>query len=264
MESTRYRSLLWLLGVGLLCTAHVALGVEGQYAEDGGKACVECHDTPSVMGILGTAHANFDDPRSPAAQKQCQSCHGPSAVHMKFPIQVANVHFGTKSGAAPADQNLMCMQCHENGKTVDWHVSAHGFENVLCSSCHGMHDPAKVLPARAELSAGCTETCHTDLMESSAPEDFSHATGRALDGQGELTCAGCHDPHGPLSSERCGDCHASTPEALAAQSPKARRYHEVATAKGTDCMRCHKGIAHPLPPLALEEAARAAEDALAD
>ena len=77
-----------------------------------------------------------------------------------------------------------------------------------------------------------------------------------------LTCAGCHNPHGPLESGRCGDCHVRTPEVVSKESAKARRYHEVAEAKGTECIRCHKGIAHPIPPLVLQQSEREMEELL--
>jgi len=265
MQTTRRRNHVWPMAVALLCLAQIASGGEAVYSEEGAGACIECHETPYVMGILETAHARTSDPATPAAQKQCQSCHGPSAVHMQFPMQVANVHFGKKSGAKPAVQNRMCLECHGNeSEQESWHASAHGFEDVVCSSCHIMHEPKKVVPARAVVSGGCTESCHKDLMGSSKAADFSHAIGHDLGEQGELTCTGCHNPHGPLNSGRCGDCHMRTPEVVAKESPKARRYHEVAETKGTDCIRCHKGIAHPIPPLVLEESARAMEGLLSE
>ncbi|MBW2271116.1 MAG: cytochrome c3 family protein [Deltaproteobacteria bacterium] len=235
----------------------------GEYSEEGAVACIDCHETPAVMGILETAHAKASDPKTPAAQKQCQSCHGPSAVHMQFPMQVANVHFGSKSGAKPQVQNRMCLECHgtEAGRE-GWSGSAHGFEDIVCSSCHSLHDPAKVVPTRAAVSASCTDSCHEKLMGSAKAADFSHATGQDLGDRGELTCTGCHDPHGPLTSERCSECHTRTAEAFAKESPKARRYHDVAEAKGTECIRCHKGIAHPIRPLVLEESTRAMEGLL--
>ncbi len=73
---------------------------KAQYSEEGATACLDCHETKRVMGIVDTVHANFDDPRTPAAQKQCQSCHGPSSVHMRFPMQVDNIHFGKASTTA--------------------------------------------------------------------------------------------------------------------------------------------------------------------
>jgi nitrate/TMAO reductase-like tetraheme cytochrome c subunit len=49
------------------------------------------------------------------------------------------------------------------------------------------------------------------------------------------------------------------PEVLAKQSEKAQRYHAVATARGTECMRCHRGISHPLPDDVLEASRREQE-----
>jgi hypothetical protein len=244
----------WLLASALAYVFGVATAGEAEYSEEGARACIDCHETSRVMGILETAHAESTDPHTPAAQKQCQSCHGPSAVHMKFPMQVANVHFGTKSGASPRVQNRMCLECHgDDASREGWHASAHGFEDVVCSSCHSAHDPENVVLNRSLVNGRCTESCHEDLMGSSTAADFSHALGRELGDKGELTCTGCHNPHGPLDSRRCGECHLRTPEVAAKESPKARRYHEVAELKGTDCIRCHKGIAHPIPPLVLEK-----------
>jgi nitrate/TMAO reductase-like tetraheme cytochrome c subunit len=227
------------------------------YSEEGAKACLDCHETESVMGILETAHFKDHDPKTPAATHQCQSCHGPSARHMMFPMQVENVHFGRKSGHSAQRQNERCLECHlsdESGHRENWKASAHGYEKVVCSTCHSMHDPEKVVPARADVKATCTSVgCHDTLLANSEPEQYSHALGRNLSGKGELTCSGCHNPHGPLESTRCLDCHSQSPEVLAKQSEKAKRFHDVARAKGTDCVRCHKGIAHPIPPLVLEQ-----------
>ena len=237
----------FLLMLSLLLSPSVFSAQE--YSEEGAAACVDCHDTPKVMGIVDTVHASLANPRTPAAQKQCQSCHGPSANHMRFPMQVANVHFGSQSGAKPEVQNKMCIACHGTMEEKEaWHASAHGHEKVVCSSCHSMHDPSRVVPGKASLSAGCLE-CHGDLMEGVEISAFSHAVGQSIGGQGEVTCAARQNPHGPLESSRCLDCHSQAPEVLAQQSEKARRYHEVGAARGTECMRCHKGIAHPIPPL---------------
>ncbi len=220
-----------------------------QYSSEGGVACVDCHDTPTVMGIVETAHADFDNPRTPAAQKQCQSCHGPSAEHMQFPMQVSNVHFGRGAETSAQEQNEQCMNCHGTMEQKEsWRASAHGYDDVVCSTCHSVHDPKRIVPARAKVSGGCLE-CHAGVMAGAEQTDFSHTVGRSIGGQDELSCSGCHNPHSPLDSSRCLDCHAQTPEVLAQQSEKARRYHEVAISRGTDCMRCHKGLAHPITPL---------------
>ena len=107
----------------------------------------------------------------------------------------------------------------------------------------------RIVPRDASVSEGCIE-CHRPMFEGTQLTDFSHAVGRQIDGRGEITCATCHNPHGPLESSRCLDCHSQEPAALAQQSEKARRYHQVAAERGTECMRCHKGLAHPITPLA--------------
>ncbi len=251
-ELTRVRLPVCLFGITLASLAQSA-GVQSEYSEEGAVACIECHETPYVMGILDTVHARIADPRTPAAQKECQSCHGPSATHMRFPMQVANVHFGKNCEHEPETQNKLCLQCHKDSDFGEWSASAHGYEQIVCSRCHSMHDPDRIVPTKTTVSVGCTDSCHKEVREIDSASEFSHAIGRDLDGKGELTCAGCHNPHGPLSSERCLGCHAQTPEVLAKESDKARRYHETASAKGTDCIRCHKAISHPIRALTLDE-----------
>ena len=230
------------------------------FSSEGAVACLECHETPQVLGILETAHANLDDPDTPAAQHQCQSCHGPSKVHMQFPMQVENLHFGKTSKAQPQEQNRACLECHESGKARRWEASAHGFEKLVCSTCHNIHSPDNVVLSTEKVVETCTSGgCHENVMPAAGPSDFSHRIGQDLGGKGVLVCSDCHDPHGPLSSGRCGDCHEQGPESLAKQSEKAQRYHAVATARGTECMRCHRGIAHPLSDDVLEASRREQE-----
>ncbi len=253
---TRRRAVAWL-AAGLL-GLHPGSGLaQPGFAGEGAKACIDCHGNEHVLGILKTAHAKVEDPNTPAAQKECQSCHGPSAVHMKYPMQVGNLHFGKESKAQPEVQNQACLECHSKGDRANWKASAHGFERILCSNCHSIHDPKKIVPSEATVSKGCSvDGCHATLMRGKDLAGFSHAVGKKLEmkgmkftNDGRLTCASCHNPHGPLSSTRCIDCHAQSPEVLAKESEKARRYHEIAARKGTQCIRCHQELSHPIRPL---------------
>lgn len=254
------------VGSALVLAPAIALDRE-TYSEESALACLDCHDTPEVRGILETTHAVADDPRTPAGQKQCQSCHGPGAVHMQFPLQVENVHFGAKSKASPQKQNEMCLACHEqladpaeaarHGRSVAahpdtvraWRTSPHGMEAVLCSTCHSAHDPKRVVPREAQITHTCSDSCHANIVAGLEPGRYSHAIGQPLGTADELTCGSCHTAHGPLDSTRCLDCHPQGPDVIGRQSAKAQRFHETAARQGTDCLRCHKGIAHRIADL---------------
>ena len=240
-----------------MAVASAASAQHAGYSEETAQACLDCHETERVMGIVDTVHADFDDPRTPAAQKQCQSCHGPSKAHTQFPLQVANLRFGKGSKVPAKTQNEVCLECHTGEKRENWHASAHGFEDIVCSTCHDLHSSTNIVLAGAQLTAGCGASgCHEDLVSEAGAGDFSHPVGLAIPGAEAFTCSDCHDPHGPLGSGRCGDCHAQKPEVIAQQSEKARRFHEVASARGTGCIRCHRGISHPLPDDVLEASQR--------
>lgn len=219
------------------------------YSDKDYNACLDCHENSGVLGIAETKHADFDDPRSPAAQKQCQSCHGPSARHMQFPMQVENLHFGAGSKAPNAEQNSMCLECHADGARAGWKASPHGFEELRCSGCHSMHQPDRIVPARATTTATCTESCHLDLMEGRSRSEFTHPVPAVSTSDDDFTCASCHNPHGALSSNRCAECHDLEAATLAKQSEKAQRFHATALDRDIECIRCHKGLAHPIPPL---------------
>ena len=181
----------WWVAVALALLTSAAAGAQPEYANEGAKSCLDCHGNPRVMGIVKTAHAKRENPNTPAAQKACESCHGPSAIHMQFPMQVENLHFGTKSTTDPHVQNQACLACHAKGARKDWKGSAHGFEHVVCSTCHGIHDPAKIVPAKATLSSGCSAAgCHGTLMGDAAPSSFSHAVGKNIGDKGRVTCTG--------------------------------------------------------------------------
>lgn len=218
------------------------------YSPEDGNACIDCHENSNVLGILETKHADADDPHSPAAQKQCQSCHGPSAKHMKFPMQVSNLHFGEASKAPVETQNTMCLECHADGHREAWSASAHGYESLRCSECHTIHQPAAIVPAHDTTTATCTDGCHGDLMAGADPATFTHPAPLKPTSEDDFTCATCHNPHGSLESGRCVDCHDLKADG-AKQSEKAQRFHATADKRGVECIRCHKGLAHPIKPL---------------
>ncbi len=210
----------------------------------GAQACLECHESEKIMGIRETAHANSEDPNSPASRDQCESCHGPSATHMQFPMQVGNIRFTKHGKTSIAERNAACLSCHEDGSREHWDRGAHGAE-IHCGDCHKVHQPQDPALVEADQAARCS-SCH-DTILSSAPASAPHR----LEGKDALYCTQCHNPHGETSLAACTECHSQDAATLAKQTPKARDYHARAAARRIDCTACHKGFVHAMPEITL-------------
>jgi predicted CXXCH cytochrome family protein len=207
-----------------------------------GAACLECHESDKIIGILETPHANFDDPDTPAAQHQCESCHGPSQTHMRYPMQVGNIVF-TKHGKTPISaRNKACLACHHAGARKHWDEGPHG-KKLACNSCHVIHKAKDPMLVRADQAKNCG-ACHPKIIET-APTATSHP----LTGKNPFHCTECHNPHGPVTLTACNECHLHDAATLAKQPEKARDYHERALAQQIECTACHKGFVHALPQI---------------
>jgi predicted CXXCH cytochrome family protein len=231
---------LVFLALALLPCGQAAADAQ-PYSNAGAKPCLECHESKAIMGIVKTPHANFDDPDSPASQKQCESCHGASATHMDFPMQVGNTRFGSKSKTSVEAKNQTCLTCHQEGAREGWKLGPHGLEDLACASCHSIHQSKDPILSRPAQAARCTDSCH-GAIASSPPADAPHKVG-----MDDLTCTSCHNPHGPIDLSTCLTCHPLDAADLATQSPKTRGYHERSIAKNVACTSCHKGIVHAMP-----------------
>ena len=242
----RFVTLTFTAAFSLALFIGAASAQQASFAEGGATACLKCHETDKIMGILETPHANFKDPRSPASRKQCESCHGPSAKHMEFPMQVGNIVF-TKHGKTPiAERNQACLACHHEGEQSHWGEGAHAKE-LSCPSCHVIHKPKDPMVVTKNQTPKCT-TCHARILES-APVAASHP----LSGPKAMDCTQCHNPHGPTNLASCASCHIQDAPTFAKQSPKAQDYHARGLKQKIDCTACHKGFVHSMSPLTLSE-----------
>jgi len=229
------------VSIAVLMGPSLAMSQTDQPASgEGALVCLKCHESPGVMEIIKTPHANRNDPLSPASTDQCESCHGPSGTHVNFPMQVGNIRFTKHGKTSIAERNAACLDCHKNGAATHWDQGAHG-QKLQCGDCHTIHkheDPAR---DRAEQAKSCGQ-CHKTIL-SSAPASSAHP----LTGERAMICTKCHDPHGPTSLAACTDCHLQDAPTLARESPKAQDYHARATLEKIDCTACHKGFVHALP-----------------
>jgi len=242
-QMTYHKTRSTALGVLIIPTLFVMpVQAQQEYSGEGAQACLECHESEKVMGIRETPHANFDDPKSPASREQCESCHGPSATHMQFPMQVGNIVF-TQHGKTPIhDRNQTCLECHHEGEQIHWNEGAHGKE-LSCADCHTMHTPVDPSLVKTNQAKDCGE-CHAEILET-APAVTQHP----LTGENAIYCTECHNPHGPTNLKSCTECHAQDAPTLAKQSPKAQDYHGRGISEKIDCTSCHKGFVHAMEPI---------------
>jgi DmsE family decaheme c-type cytochrome len=251
-----------LMGGAIVGSAHAAepaAAEDSSYTKRGADTCLRCHDESSkfpVLAIFKTRHAQRADARTPFAQLQCETCHGPGAAHAEEvpegQKQAPIVAFGAGSHVPIEKQNQVCLGCHENEARIVWKGNAHGDNDVACASCHrvhAQHDPVLSKAAQPDVCYGCHKVQRAEFDKPSAHPVRSAA----------MECSSCHEVHGspaekllikPTLNETCYTCHAEK------RGPFLWEHAPVAE----DCTTCHKphGSIHPTllakrPPLLCQQ-----------
>ncbi len=138
--------------------------------------------------------------------------------------------------------DAFCLSCHEleinigiEYETMSHARNARGVR-VTCSDCHL---PKPFVPKMMRKMRAVGEVYHHLIGTIDTPEKFeAHRMTMATRVWAELN---------QTDSRECRDCHRAELWDLAAQSEKARDFHEGALANGKTCIDCHKGVAHKLP-----------------
>ncbi len=262
MNSQRSRSVVVGFIAALILTNFCAIAAEPNekqpdrsFSSKGADTCLKCHDEDNaypVLPIFKTRHGNRVDPRSPMAQLQCETCHGPVGDHQiavkegekKAPIRA----FGTKAWTPVAEQNGVCLSCHSDLHRMNWAGGPHEKENMACASCHVIHarqDPMRDSVAQVEKCMSCHINQRAEFNRTSAhPIRY-----------GKMRCTDCHNPHGTMTdklvnstskNDLCYTCHTEK------RGPLLWTHAPVAE----DCTLCHSphGSLHPAllkkqPPL---------------
>lgn len=209
---------------------------DAPYAERGAETCMKCHDEPPVTLILNTPHAQRADPRTPFAVHDCETCHGPSPGHLKRPPEgqkraPVEILFGRHAPTPVAEQNQVCLGCHQGSMRINWQGSQHQFADVPCASCHQVHaleDRVLSKETQREVCFSCHTTQRAQIHRlSSHPID-----------EGKMACTDCHNPHGSFGpkllvkgtvNETCYQCHAEKRGPFLWEHPPVRE----------DCGNCH-------------------------
>jgi DmsE family decaheme c-type cytochrome len=225
----------------------------------GDAECSTCH-TKEHEGYVTTVHNRKADPRSPAAAKSCETCHGPGSKHLED--QAVNKMRSFKK-ATPAEINAVCATCHNRSEHALWDDSQHEARNLSCTSCHSVHagkSPTGMLKTTQQQDV-CA-TCHRDKV---AKLDRS---GHMPVREGKMQCSSCHNVHGSTNvkllrkgdsvAESCTSCHADKrgpflwehapgrDGCTTCHDPHGSSNERMLVAKPPIlCQRCHVGTRHP-------------------
>jgi len=167
------------------------------FTEDGADSCLMCHSGEKMRAVSEGVHGDTDNPLTPFAQNQCETCHGAGSIHISRahggkgypPLTI----FGYERGAATRDQQVeVCLSCHTDEssgiKVTPFHGTLHDKWIVNCSSCHQAHvesDPVLDRKLQAEVCLACHMNQKTEHRK----------VGRGIPDFNRMGCAGCHRVH---------------------------------------------------------------------
>lgn len=226
-----FKKILPYIACAFLLTISISVvAEENKYIGD--KQCKMCHNAVAnnfATNIHTKAHNNT------SKTETCESCHGPGEKHKKSKSKEDILNPGNLSSELASKQ---CLNCHEKDAR-HWNGSSHDAMDVSCVSCHNIHSNNNTnLLIKSSIDETCL-SCHTEqraftLKRSSHPlNDLSRS-----DGQGNMTCASCHNAHGTQSeslisansvNDKCYECH---------EEMKAPVLWEHSPVK-ENCLNCH-------------------------
>jgi DmsE family decaheme c-type cytochrome len=210
----------------------------GTFAANAVQTCLrECHNKEPVTFILQTPHAVKGDQRTPFAQHQCETCHGPSPEHVEESGKPVSIVFKGPKASPAAERNAKCLSCHEAGLRTHWAGSQHESRGVACNDCHNIHAPDQKVLRKATQADVCF-TCHK-TQRAQTRRVSSHPLAQvSLASTAKMACSDCHNPHGSSGpkllaknsvNETCYTCHAEK------RGPFLWEHAPVAD----DCTNCH-------------------------
>jgi DmsE family decaheme c-type cytochrome len=226
----------------------------------GDDTCLTCHEDQR-KGYGGSPHARAMDPRSPAANKGCESCHGPGQAHVDAGGGVETIK--SPKRMKPAEISELCATCHNRTNHSEWDGSKHDSRNISCATCHSVHSPkAEKGQLKTEKITETCVQCHQKEVNK------VHKTSHMPVKEGTMECTTCHNPHGSQNvkmlregnsvNESCATCHAEKrgpflfehavgrENCVTCHDPHGSNNDRMLVSKVPMlCQRCHNHSRHP-------------------
>lgn len=225
-------------------------------------SCKECHED-EYASYKNNLHGMQGDPRTPAAKQSCDTCHGPSEIHVKAEGKKLGdiITFGPRSKTPANKQNATCLQCHSTMRKIHlWVGSSHETRGLSCTNCHSNHsgNPKNLAkPTQTEVCIQCHQQVKMEIQKS------SHHPVR----EGKMQCTDCHNPHGTVAdkliaaetiNQKCYECHTEkrgpflwehapvTENCLTCHKPHGSSHDKLLAGKRSwICQNCHSNSRHP-------------------
>ncbi len=227
-----------------------------QAAFVGEETCLGCHEDRAYKG---TRHGMAANPRTPAANHGCESCHGPGKAHAESGDAALILN---PSKVTPQEASETCVSCHNRSTHALWTGSQHDQRNVGCVGCHSVHASKGPTLLKAKDQKALCSTCHKNITNKQ--HRFNHMPVR----EGALTCTSCHNVHGSTNvkllktgttvDESCTSCHAEkrgpylwehapvTESCVTCHDPHGSNNDRMLVSKLPFlCQRCHVTSRHP-------------------
>lgn len=148
------------------------------------------------------------------------------------------IAFDTTMHATSTDE--FCVSCHElEVNTLPQFMRSSHYTNAAGASatCADCHIPKEFVPKMIRKIEAAREVYGHFTGVIDTPEKYA-AHAPAMKAR-EIARIKAND------SQECRNCHTADRMLLAAQTAKAREYHQAMQTNDKTCIDCHAGIAHP-------------------
>jgi DmsE family decaheme c-type cytochrome len=224
----------------------------------GSQACMGCHATHAASFNLTVMGRIFRNPRTAQEKGGCETCHGAGSLHVKAGggRGVGGIiSFRKNDTSRPvAENNAICLSCHDKGDRNYWQGSVHESREVACTDCHTVMARVSVRgQLKTEREVETCYQCHKDRRMQS--QRSSHMPLR----EGKMTCTSCHNPHGTANdamlkqvsvNDNCYQCHAEKRGPFLWEHPPVRE----------NCLNCHEAHGSNLENLLKVQRPRLCQD----